>query len=176
VTLYLVRHAMPAVDPGSDPASWELSAGGRGAARALASKLPKYALLAASDEPKARQTLSPEGERQLVIDHRLGEVHRTEAFDDDFRTLRRRYVSGHTVPGWEPQATVAGRFAAATADCELLAGDRDLVIASHGMAMTVWLDEVIGLADPAAFWADLQFPDLLKVDLPARTVTRLITR
>jgi broad specificity phosphatase PhoE len=111
VTLYLVRHAMPAVDPGSDPASWELSAGGRGAVRALA-----------------------------------------------------------------PQATVAGRFAAAIAECEFLAGDRDLVIASHGMAMTVWLDEVIGLADPAAFWADLQFPDLLKVDLPARTVTRLITR
>jgi broad specificity phosphatase PhoE len=53
VTLYLVRHAMPAVDPAADPATWPLSDQGRAAARDLAPILPADALLQASDEPKA---------------------------------------------------------------------------------------------------------------------------
>jgi hypothetical protein len=40
---------------------------------------------------------------------------------------------------WEPQAAVVRRFAAAVAEAEVLAGDRDLVIASDGTAITVWL-------------------------------------
>jgi hypothetical protein len=34
---------------------------------------------------------------------------------------------------------------------------------------------VTGSADPGVFGADQQFPDLLKVDLETRIVTRLIT-
>jgi broad specificity phosphatase PhoE len=172
VTLYLVRHAMPAVDPAADPATWALSPVGRAAARELVQNLPADALLLASDEPKAWQTLAPDGERQVLRDRRLGEVRRTEEFSEEFRARRQRYVSGEALPDWEPQPSVARRFAAAVADAVRAADRRDVVLASHGMAMTVWLTGAVGLADPGEFWAGLSFPDLLRVDPETREITR----
>jgi hypothetical protein len=46
-------------------------------------------------------------------------------------------------------------------------------MASHGMAMTVWLCDVVLLEDPGGFWEELPFPDLLSVDLGRRAVRRL---
>lgn len=174
MTLYLVRHAMPDVDPAADPATWPLGPEGRAAARQLADMLPSGALLVASEEPKAWQTLDPEGERGILRDRRLGEVRRTEEFNDDFRRLRRSYVCGAVIPGWEPQAGVARRFGAAAGEAIQRAGRRDVVLATHGMALTVWLTTAISLADPGSFWADLRFPDVLAVDLRAGTVARRI--
>lgn len=173
--LLLVRHAMPDVDPATDPSTWPLSAEGMSASRLLARLIPADALLVASDEPKAWQTLDPDGSGDVRRDRRLGEIHRTEAFSDDFRLARRRYVSGSPVAGWEQHADVARRFDAAVRDATAQAAGRDLVIASHGMAMTVWLSHAVSLADPGEFWQDMQqrFPDLLAVDLRARGVRRL---
>jgi broad specificity phosphatase PhoE len=140
---------MPAVDPETDPA-----------------------MLVASPEPRAWQTLSMTG-NGLRRDRRLQEVNRIEPFDDDFRGRRRRYVTGEDLPGWEPQLEVAGRFAAAVREAQRLAGGQPVVLATHGMALTVWLAHAVGLADPGAFWADLRFPDLLAVDQAGRTVVRV---
>jgi hypothetical protein len=82
MVLYLVRHAMPEVDPARPPQ--------------LADVLPAWALLIASDEPKAWQTLDPLGEREAHRDRRLAEVRRSEEFRDDLApasVLRLR--SGH---------------------------------------------------------------------------------
>jgi broad specificity phosphatase PhoE len=172
VTLYLVRHAMPQVDPATDPATWPLAADGRAAARLLRRRLPPGAFLVASDEPRAWQTVAPAGERSVLRDARLREVRRTEEFTDDFARLRRSYVSGAAITGWEPRLEVARRFAAAIDAATGLAGGRDVVAASHGMAMTVWLAETLPLTDPGSFWEGLRFPDVLVVDLQAGTVTR----
>ncbi len=172
MTLYLVRHAMPLVDPATDPATWPLGPDGRAAARRLGRGLPSGAFLVASDEAKAWQTLASAGERGVLRDPRLREVRRTEQFNDDFRRLRRSYVSGADIPGWEPRLDVVRRFAAAIRAAMERAVRRDVVVASHGMAMTVWLAATLSLADPAAFWADLRFPDILVVDLEAGTVIR----
>jgi broad specificity phosphatase PhoE len=171
--LYLVRHAMPVVDPAADPASWELGADGRAAARALAALLPAPGLLVASTEPKAWQTLRTGWEREVLRDSGLCEANRREGFDDGFRDRHRRYVSGEPMPGWEPQAAVARRFAAAVAHARQRAGDAHVVIGTHGMVMTIWLKGAIGLGDPAAFWDDLRFPDMLAVDLEGRTVLKV---
>jgi broad specificity phosphatase PhoE len=173
MTLYLVRHAMPAVDPATDPATWELGAGGRASARRLGVALAAGAMRVASDEPKAWQTLAPDGERRVIRASRLGEVRRTEAFSDDFRRVRRQYVGGARIDGWEPREHVVARFAAAVAEARQIAGDRDLVIATHGMAMTLWLASELGLPDPVQFWDDLRFPDLLRIGLRTCTVTRV---
>jgi broad specificity phosphatase PhoE len=172
MTLYLVRHAMPEVDPQTDPATWPLGADGLAAARQLAARLPAHALLVASDEPKAWQTLNPDRERVVRRDRRLGEVRRAEEFTDDFAQQRRAYVCGTVIDGWESQAEVAGRFSAAVDKARQVASGRDIVVASHGMAMTVWLCQAISLPDPGSFWAELRFPDLLIVDLQARSVVR----
>jgi broad specificity phosphatase PhoE len=163
---------MPAVDPAADPATWELGADGRVAARALRTALPPGALGFASDEPKAWQTLAPDGERGVIRDGRLGEVRRAEPFSDDFRRPRREYLTGAEHEDWEPRQAVVARFAAAVTAARQLAGSRDLVIATHGMAMTLWLDAELGLDDAVRFWDDLRFPDLFRVDLRAGAVKR----
>lgn len=169
--LILVRHAMPVVDPETPPADWVLSDEGRVAARQLAPILPAEPYLVASGEPKAWQTI--EGAGQVTIDVRFGEVVRHgEGFGGDFRTPRRAYVDGADHPGWEPRATVTRRFDAAVGDHLVAAAGRPLVVASHGMAMTVWLTSRIGLDDPGAFWAELRFPDAVLVDLDAGRVSR----
>jgi broad specificity phosphatase PhoE len=123
--------------------------------------------LAASDEPKAWQTL--EGAGEVTRDARFGEVQREGDSWDGSRELHRAYVDGAEHPGWEPRLEVAARFEAAVENHVARAAGRPLVVASHGMVMTAR----IGLAAPGLFWADLRLPDVIVVDLAARTVTRV---
>lgn len=169
--LWLVRHAMPAHGPDVPAAQWQLSGEGRRAAESLRAVLPSGAVLVASDEPKARQTLEPAG--RVLTDRRFREVWRNEAYGGDFRAGRRAYVSGAGRPGWEPQAAAADRFDAGVRYWAARAAARRLVIASHGMAMTLWLSAAIPIADPAGFWAQLRFPDVFVVDLAAKTASRV---
>lgn len=169
--LILVRHATPASEPQTPPHQWPLSQDGQAAARLLAGSLPPDSFLVASTERKAWQTLEPAG--QVVRDPRFGEVRRTEPWEGEYRRLRRQYVDGADHPDWEPRSQVAERFGDAVGECLAIAQDRPLIVASHGMAMTVWLTARIGLPDPGAFWADLRFPDALRVDLASGTVSRM---
>jgi 2,3-bisphosphoglycerate-dependent phosphoglycerate mutase len=168
VTLILVRHALPAVDPSTPPSQWPLSSDGRAAAALL--PLPPSADLVASTEPKAVETLSSFG--HVVQDSRFGEIHREgEPFDGNFRELRLAYMEGAAHPLWEPHADAVARFDAAISSHSV--PGRTLVVGTHGMVLTVWLTARIGLLSPGSFWSDLRFPDALHVDLSARTVTRL---
>ena len=76
--------------------------------------------------------------------------------------------------GWEPHEQVAARFDAAVSRHAKLAAARNLplVIGTHGLAPTVWLAHRRLLGDPAQFWEDLRFPDLIEVDLAAATASR----
>lgn len=162
---------MPAYGPDVPPDQWPLSDDGHDEARLLAYTLPADSSLVASAERKAWQTLEPAG--HVVHDRRFNEVSRVEPWEGDFRELRRRYVDGVDHPGWEPRAQVVERFGEAVAEHRGMAQGRPLVVAAHGMAMTLWLTACIGLPDPGAFWADLLFPDAHVVDLAARTIVRL---
>ncbi|MGE5830021.1 MAG: histidine phosphatase family protein [Micromonosporaceae bacterium] len=174
-SLVLVRHAMPVVDPASPAHEWPLSSDGRADALRLVPLLPSGALLVASDEPKAYQTL--EGAGPVVRDARFGEVRRTgEPWDGPFRELRRAYVEGTAHRGWEPHASVVARFDAAISEHGGAAGGRALVVASHGMAMTVWLTARFGLPQPGRFWSELRFPDAYAVDLAASSADTALTR
>ncbi|MEV0312357.1 histidine phosphatase family protein [Nonomuraea fuscirosea] len=168
--LLLVRHAMPAYGPAVPPHAWTLSAEGWQAARRLVGRLPGDARLVSSDEVKAWQTLG--GDDAVTRDRRFGEVARVEPWEGGYRELRRAYVDGADHPGWEARAEVAGRFDAGITEQLALAGGRPLVVATHGMAMTVWVTARLGLDRPGAFWADLRFPDAHLVDLASGTVER----
>lgn len=170
--LVLVRHAMPAFGPDVPAHDWELSDEGHAAAAELAQVLPGGALLVGSAEPKAYQTVEPAG--AAFRDERFNEVRREgEPWEGNYRELRRAYVEGADHAGWEPRSQVAKRFDNGITEYRAAAGDRPLVVASHGMAITIWLTERIGLRDPGEFWADLRFPDAHAVDLQRRTVVRL---
>ena len=170
--LILVRHAMPDASSTAPPTEWPLSADGRRAAAALRDLLPHDARLVASTEPKAWQTLGdPEG---VARDARFCEVDRPlEPWSDDFRTRRAEYVSGVVHDGWEPQAEVARRFSTGVA-AHSSSGPQAVVIATHGMAMAIWLVSVGAVAESGAeaFWRGLRFPDAHIVDVDAKSVRR----
>jgi broad specificity phosphatase PhoE len=153
----LVRHATPAHGPERPAHEWALDPEGAAAARELAAVLPTDAYLVASAEPKAWQTLEPAG--PVIRDARFNEVNRDEPYDGDWVARRRAYVAGTDHPGWGARVRVAERFEAGVSDHLAAAEDRTLVVASHGMAMTVWLAARVGLDDPVAFWAGLRFPE-----------------
>lgn len=166
---------MPAYERGVPAHKWPLSRDGLAAARRLTRQMPSDAWLVASDEPKAWQTLEPAGE--VTQDARLGEVRREgEPWDGPFRELRQAYVDGVDHTGWEPRAGVVARFDAAVEDHLVRAAGRSLVVASHGMAMTLWLTARVGLTSPGKFWSSLRFPDAVAVDLAAGTVDSLAQR
>jgi broad specificity phosphatase PhoE len=154
--LILVRHAMPSHGPQTPAHEWELGADGHTAAHRLAAALPNSALLVASAEPKV-QTLAPAG--TTLRDSRLNEVTRVEPWEGEYLRLRREYVSGTDHADWEPRAAVAARFEAAVREHLASAQGKPLIIATHGMAMTIWLTSHQLLGDPATFWSELRFPD-----------------
>jgi broad specificity phosphatase PhoE len=170
--LILVRHAMPDHGPHRPARDWHLSPDGWAAAHALCELLPPDARLVASSEPKAIETLQPAG--PVVSDPRFDEISRVEAYDDDFRRNRRAYVNGTDLPDWEPREHVVRRFDAGVRE-HAEAASGPLVLASHGMAMTLWLTATIGLHDPGDFWAGLGFPDAHRVDLTTHRISRLAT-
>ncbi|NBE95837.1 histidine phosphatase family protein [Nonomuraea sp. KC401] len=168
--LLLVRHAMPAHGPAVPAHEWTLSAEGWQAARRLVARLPGDARLVSSEERKAWQTLG--GYDTITRDRRFNEVTRVEPWEGDYRELRRAYVEGADHPDWEPRADVAERFDAGITEQLVRAGGRPLVMATHGMAMTVWAKARLGLKDPGGFWTNLRFPDAHLVELDSGTVER----
>ncbi|NUP52625.1 MAG: histidine phosphatase family protein [Catenulispora sp.] len=170
--LIMVRHAMPAFNAETPARDWHLSAEGRAAAAGVmawvAAEAPG-AMLVASTELKAVETLAPAGE--VRRDARFDEVERVEPFGGEFRRLRREYVGGVAHAGWEPRTQVVERFDAAVR--EHGGGGGPVVIATHGMALTLWLAARIGVGDPVAFWEGLLFPDVLRVDVEAGSVERV---
>lgn len=174
--LILVRHAEPVASPGMPSRDWPLTEAGIEASARLCNGLPDGALLASSDELKAWMTLG--GSPDVVRDPRFGEVRRPdEPWTDDFRSRRRNYVEGELLPGWEPREAVAARFDEAVLAHSTAAASRGLVIASHGMSITIWLisRRLVATEEAGPFWEGLRFPDALAVDLRASEWRRLST-
>jgi broad specificity phosphatase PhoE len=132
--------------------------------------LPSDAILVSSTEAKARQTLEPCG--RIMTDHRFREVERDEPYEGDFRARRHAYITGTQHPGWEPHAQVIARFDTGIHFWHPRAGDQPLVVATHGMAMTLWLTTQ-GIDDPGAFWSDLRLPDVFEINLATRRISRV---
>ncbi len=84
--LILVKHAAPVIIPGVPAAQWTLGPAGRARCAALAQQLAGYeiAAIAASDEPKARETAEllaagRDFSAPLRLDHELREHERRAA-------------------------------------------------------------------------------------------------
>jgi hypothetical protein len=49
-----------------------------------------------------------------------------------------------------------------------------LVVVSHGLLLTTWLEHEIGLDDPFSFWSNLRMPDAWELSPEERSLTRLV--
>ncbi len=164
MTLHLVRHAMPEASERVAPDSWVLSQAGRRAARLLRGELPAGAVLLASTETKAIETVAlAAGVASSLVrqDPDFSEVARPgEPFDDHHRDRRLAWICGALDAchqGWETWSGAAYRF---QRGLDRVAGCDKMVVGTHGMVMTAWLVETGRLPCEAAgdFWAGLLFP------------------
>lgn len=48
------------------------------------------------------------------------------------------------------------------------------MVATHGVAMTLWLSTV-GVTDARAFWSELRLPDVFSVNLLTHSVVRIMS-
>ena len=178
-----VRHAMPVVQDGVDPADWHLEGETRAQVTAWADRLEvgeRIAVLVASTEPKALETAAAIAGRwpgEVRQDDRLREARRPW-IGTGYRHLAHRYLRGEPLDGWEPHEAVADRMAAAVDDTIASAAGGPVVIVGHGLALSIHLGDRLGPDfDRESFWSRLAFPDAwalvdgeLHRSLPARAV------
>jgi broad specificity phosphatase PhoE len=175
----VVRHAMPTVDPQVPAEEWQLAQESRVAARLMRLHVCHPAYYVTSTEPKAAQTMQEiAGAQRVVRDEGLAEVHRPHVWftDGGYHAAALSYARGECPDGWEPRDQVIARFDAAVVRHATAAAEqnRTLVIGTHGLAPTVWMASRYRLGtDPARFWADLRFPDIVEIDLRSSMVTCL---
>ena len=132
--MYLVRHALTAIEPSVPSAEWKLADGARAAAAAL--ELPPLPVLT-SDEPKAVETAVAAG-WTATVDPRLREVARPW-LGDDYEAHVRRYLAGEDLPGWEPRDEALARMRAALDGFDGIAVSHGLVISLYaGLSFDEW--------------------------------------
>lgn len=171
----LVRHAEPQVDNGTPAAEWPLTDRGRDDARLLGEQLAKRfttTSLWTSPERKACQTAALAFPTVTARVHEpLGEVRKSwyETTDEHASALA-SYLQGEPVEGWEHREDVTSRLAMIEAEAQ---SSEHLVVVSHGVLLTTWVDRLIGLTDPFQFWSDLGTPDAWELDLAEKSLEHI---
>jgi len=170
----VVRHAMPEVVRGVSSRQWGLSEASREDCVLLAHALPPgIGRVWSSDERKAKETADVVGLRlglPVSVDVGFGEVDRPDVWDRDYREVAAGYLGGADEPGWEERAAVVRRFAAAVGRAQ--GGTTgDVVIVTHGMAMSLWVASVAPVA-VVEWWRALTFPDAWRIEIETGMVER----
>jgi broad specificity phosphatase PhoE len=170
VTLHLVRHGRPLIDPERPAAEWELDPAGFDDVWALRERLPSSAAWFCSPEPKAQQTAQLLTDSDVGIVEDLREHERGPGWLDDFHDrVRAAFAQPElpAAPGWEPMTALAARLVPAVRRIldvhDDLAGDRDVVLIGHGTAWTLLVAELTGREPDLARWASLGMPDVITV-------------
>jgi broad specificity phosphatase PhoE len=178
--VFLVKHAMPAIDPAVPAPRWGLSKRGIDDARRLAEVARGWGVRAvyASVEPKAKSTalILGDGVRAPVhVVEGLEEQRWEEWVDntDEFNGLVRAMLdeSDVSIRGAEPMAQAAERFARAMA--LIAAGGLPAAVVAHGRVMTAWLRREGATHDAFALWRSMPLPGWAEVGLgpPVRLLT-----
>lgn len=170
MTLHLVRHGRPLVDPARRAADWDLDPAGFDDVWALRERLPSRAAWFCSPEPKAQQTAQLLTDGDVGIVDELREHERGPGLLDDFHDRVRSAFAQPDLPaapGWEPLATMRDRLVPAVRRIldvhGGLAGDRDVVLVGHGTAWTVLAADLSGHVADLERWRSLGMPDVITV-------------
>jgi broad specificity phosphatase PhoE len=174
VTVFLVRHGRPLIDPSRPAHEWELDPAGFDDIWALRDRLPQGATWFSSPEPKAVGTaqLLTDGD-VAVVDGLREMVRESTDWHDDFEAVVRRAFERPDEPahdGWETLDACRSRVVAAAENIlRIYAGD-DLVLVGHGTAWTVLAAALIGAAPDLDRWAALGMPDLITLPDPLPSI------
>ena len=110
---------------------------------------------------------------RTAVDERFAEVDQSASgWIEDYRMTARAYLRTGTSPGWEPHKSVVSRFDAAISDFIVASGD--VVIATHGLAPSLWLASRTSI-DLLPFWEALTFPDAWRFDTESGELTHVFS-
>lgn len=171
--LYLVRHAKPIFVPALHPSRWELDPTGAGRLGRLAS-LDCFAgayRIVSSTETKAYQTAqaiaSIQGLPPVEQFGALGELYKATLVDNHEQVMTELFLNPDrpVLEGWESAAAALTRFRTAVDQLINESAGRDLVIASHGTVLSLYLAWLNGQATVNPLdWKAVGMPDLAVVD------------
>lgn len=185
--LILIKHSAPVVAIDLPPAQWVLATPGRIRCAAIAQQLAGYdiAAIAASDEPKARETaeLLAKGlafPGPLYLDHELHEHERSAAdfypAPGDFeRAVRALFARpDELVFGQETASAARTRFTAAVRRHLTATPSGDLAVVAHGTVITLFV-AAHATIEPFAFWQSLGLPSFVVLALPELRLIETVT-
>ncbi len=172
MTLHLVRHGLPLIDPQRPAAEWELDPAGFDDIWALreSGRLPQQAAWFCSPEPKAQQTaqLLTDGEvgsLDELREHERGVTAWVEDRAEWHAVVRRVFTHPEepAMPGWEPLDTTRARLLPAVRRILEVHGDDDVVLVGHGTAWTLLVAQLSKRAPDLERWRSLAMPDVITV-------------
>jgi broad specificity phosphatase PhoE len=169
----LVRHAEPFMFGETPGAERPLTEKGRNEAIALGIRFAHrpLAVIWTSPERRARETAALAFPSVAAeVRSQLSEVTKPwYVSSDQHATAVVKYLRGDAVAGWERRAAVIDRIAQLKSG---LGSFGSVVLVSHGLFITTWLDHERGLDDPFSFWTSLRMPDAWELDLDEQSFDR----
>ena len=169
MTLFLVRHGRPAIDPARPAHTWELDPAGFDDVWALreSGRLPQRAAWFCSPEPKAVATaqLLTESDVGIVDDLREHVRDSADWIEDFAAVVRRAFAEPHLVaaPGWETLDACRDRVVAAVTRIRDVHAGEDVVLVGHGTAWTLAVAGLTGQVPDLDRWESMAMPDLIRV-------------
>ncbi len=184
-TLILVKHSLPALEPGVPSRDWRLSDVGRARCVLLAERLAVYkpAVIAASAEPKATETGQIVAERLVVPIEVIADLHENDRTGQGWlgtaaleaRIARFFAEPGRRIMGNETADEAHSRFGAAVEDVCARHPVGNVVVVAHGTVITLFVARLAGL-DPFSFWQRLGLPSFVALSLPDNDVQAICDR
>ena len=173
MTLFLVRHGRPLVDPERPASEWDLDPAGFDATWALreSGRLPARAAWFSSPEPKAQQTAQLLTDGDVGIVDELREHERAAGWLDDFPDRVRAAFAEpgeSAAPGWEPLEATRERLLPAVRRILDVHGEDDVVLVGHGTAWTLLVAGLTGREPDLVRWESLGMPDAIEVPAALR--------
>lgn len=170
MTLFLVRHGRPAIDPARPAHTWELDPAGFDDVWALreSGRLPQRAAWFCSPEPKAVATAQLLTESDVgIVDDLREHVRDSADWIEDFAAVVRRafaepHLSAH--PGWETLDACRDRVVPAVTRIRDVHAGEDVVLVGHGTAWTLAAAALTGHEPDLGRWQAMTLPDLITVD------------
>ena len=173
--LVLVKHSVPEIEPDRPASAWRLGALGRQRSELLASSLRSFrpGVVWSSREPKAVKTAEIVAGAfgvPVQIANGLEEHHRDGVpfypTRDEFDGAVEQFFRSpdQLVLGTETAEQARDRMAAAI-DEVIDAGQADIIVVTHGTAITLYVASVAGVR-PMAFWHRLGLPSYVVLTLP----------
>jgi len=159
-------------------AEWPLTEKDRNDATVLGTSLAgrsTSAIVLTSPERRARETAALALPLVVAgVRDQLSEVKKPwYASADEHTSAVAKYLKGEVVEGWERREDVIRRIAQLKSD---FGSSESLVLVSHGLLLTTWLDHGIGLNDPLSFWSNLRMPDAWVADFEDKSLERIVAR